>query len=148
MGFLTIPTGSRIYFDANIIVYIIEGFQPYRQILDQFLTDIDQGRWIACTSELTIAEVLVKPIREENEFIANTYREFLYNSSTLQIIPIDRTILEYAAQIRATNSSSFKLPDSIHLASAALSECYAFITNDKKITPLNQLSVIQLDSIK
>jgi hypothetical protein len=55
MGLLTIPTGSRIYFDANIIVYIIEGFEPYRDILNQLLADVDQNRCTACTSELTIA---------------------------------------------------------------------------------------------
>lgn len=147
MGLLNIPTGSRVYFDANIIVYIIEGFQPYREILNRLLVDIDQGHWSACTSELTIAEVLVKPIRDGEESIANAYREFLYHSSALQILTVNRTILEYAAQIRAGNFSRFKLPDAIHVASATLSECHTFLTNDKRIIPWNQLSVIQLDSL-
>lgn len=56
-----IPAGSRVYIDTNIWIYSLEGFAPLAPALTALFERIDAGDLAAVTSELTLAEVLVKP---------------------------------------------------------------------------------------
>jgi predicted nucleic acid-binding protein len=65
--------------------------------------------------------------------------------SEMQLIPIDRSILRQAANLRATTNP--KTPDAIHAATAISVNCDLFITNDKGFRNLSNLSVIILSEI-
>ena len=131
MGRVSDLLGRRIYLDANIVVYGIEGYAMYAALLRALLTAMDTGEILAVTSELTLAEVLVKPKRDANDPLQRAYRAFLQPTPALHIIPITRAVLEDAATIRA--SDAVKLPDAIHLATAAQQGCDAFLTNDRAL---------------
>jgi predicted nucleic acid-binding protein len=80
------------------------------------------------TSELTLAEVLVGPLKTGNVAIQQTYRSFLTSTATVEVPPVSRDILEESAQLRA--NTKLKLPDAIHLATALRFRCDSFLTND------------------
>ena len=63
----------------------------------------------------------------------------------MQIIPIDRSILLQAANLRATNN--LKTPDAIHAATALSVNCDLFITNDKGFGNLSNLPVVVLNEV-
>jgi predicted nucleic acid-binding protein len=56
------------------------------------------------------------------------FRTILQKSSDVQLLPITSTILERAAQLRA--SSNLKTPDAIHAATALEHGCALFVTDD------------------
>lgn len=60
MGILDAIQGNR-YLDANIWIYALEGYPVFIQDLNQLFQSIDQGNLSAVTSELSLAEALVKP---------------------------------------------------------------------------------------
>ncbi len=60
MEFLT-ALGKRVYLDANVFVYAIEGYPQFADGIRELFRKVDQGQVEAITSELTLAEVLVKP---------------------------------------------------------------------------------------
>ncbi len=120
--------GTRIYLDANIIIYAVEGFLAYADTIQALLMAMDNAEIVAVTSELTLAEVLVKPMKDGKTEIQQAYRDFLQSTSVFEIIPISREILESAAQLRAT--MNFKLPEAIHEATAQQQSCDTFLTND------------------
>lgn len=62
MGLMDVLVGDRIYLDTNIIIYALEGYSEYISSLEQLFTAIDEGKMGAVTSELTLAESLVKPM--------------------------------------------------------------------------------------
>jgi len=66
MGILTAIQGDRIYFDTNVWIYAVESYSAFIQELLVLLQSIDQGNQVAITSGLSLAEVLVKPLREQN----------------------------------------------------------------------------------
>jgi predicted nucleic acid-binding protein len=83
------------------------------------------------TSELTLAECLVKPLSMKKFENSDIYLQSIQNSSILEVVPIHRMILIEAANLRA--ATGCRLPDAIHLATAKTNQCDIFITNDRDI---------------
>ncbi|WP_347566102.1 PIN domain-containing protein [Scytonema sp. UIC 10036] len=61
------------------------------------------------------------------------------------MIPVSRDILIEAAQLRA--NVNIKLPDAIHAATAILTQCSTFITNDQRFQSVLSISVVLLSQI-
>lgn len=142
MGLIESINGKHIYLDTNVWIYAIEAYPDYAELLQQIFAKIDQGELIAVTSELTIAEVLVKPLQDNNQRVVQAYQSILQPSDNVKILPISRQILESAAKLRAT--TRLKLPDAIHLATALDQEVKTFITNDSGFKAMSTIQVLQL----
>ena len=145
MGRVSDELGVRVYFDANIVIYAVEGFADVAAQIRALLAALDTAEIAAVTSELTLAEVLVKPLREHNQAAQQAYKSFLTPTPVLQLAPVNRDVLEEAARLRAT--TSLKLPDAIHLATARLGGCDSFLTNDDLFKPVGSIPVKILSEI-
>jgi predicted nucleic acid-binding protein len=125
MGRLTGPDVLAV--DANCIIYLFESLaSPRGRRVQAMLVAPAVSEVI--TSVLTIAEVLVKPMREGTEEEVSELREAILATPRLRIVEVDRRIAETAARIRAT--TGLKLPDAVHLAAAVAGGAQAFLTND------------------
>jgi len=123
--------GPRIYVDANIVVYSVEGFAAYETLIKALLRALDNQEVAVVTSELTLAEVLVKPKQDKNAALQEAYLRFLEPSAVLELVPVTQPVLVASAEIRAT--SHLKLPDAIHVATAQQAGCDTFLTNDRSL---------------
>ena len=149
MGQLSDQLGTSVYLDTNIIIYAVEGYETHAAPIKSLLRGLTEGKINAVTSELTLAEALVKPKRDANAKLAQAYQRFLLPTTTLRNVPISREILESAAGIRAI--SALKLPDAIHWATAINQQCDSFLTNDEgfksmagvKVVLLSQLAIVE-----
>jgi len=110
-----------------------------------FFAHIDQRRIEVVTSEITLAECLVKPFADKDIFAVETYMALLGEQPSLPVVPISRSILLSAAQLRA--ETKLKLPDAIHVATAKWAECSAFVTNDQGIKESDDLRIIMWDQL-
>lgn len=97
-------------------------------MLGALFTAADAGRILPVTSELTAAELLVKPFRDADAVHEANCRAMIFGSAHLEVAPITRSVLTESARLRAT--SGLKLPDAIHLATATLTHCDTMLTND------------------
>jgi predicted nucleic acid-binding protein len=61
------------------------------------------------------------------------------------LVPISQNLLKEAAQLRAT--TNLRTPDAIHLATALDTGSTVFITNDRRIRQISNLSVIVLQDV-
>ena len=145
MGQVSDELGQRIYIDTNIVIYAVEGLAYYAAQVQPLLDAMDAAEVFIVTSELTLAEVLVGPIKTQNLVIQQTYRSFLTTTAILEVAPVTRAILENAAELRAT--TKLKLPDAIHLATALQYQCDSFLTNDVVFKLLNLAQVKMLSDI-
>ena len=66
------------------------------------------------------------------------------NYTGIPLIPIDATIAQKAAQIRA-EYRGFKTMDALQLASACVYGCDVFLTNDKQLRQFAELNCVVLD---
>jgi predicted nucleic acid-binding protein len=138
-------THCKVYLDTNIFIYAVEGFELFMPRISQLFEMIDTKVVFATTSELTLAECLVMPYRKNRLDIAAVYEDILKGSDTLRVKAINRDILTAAAMIRA-KGQAMKLPDAIHMATAASAKCDLFLTNDKNIKS-KSISVLHLDAL-
>jgi predicted nucleic acid-binding protein len=137
--------GSRVYLDTNVLIYAIEGLDPFAGELRSLLEAIDNGALEAVTSELTLAEALAKPLQDGNEEHQRAYLEALTGGSLI-LEPITRAILLDAARCRAENRV-LRLPDAIHIATATASNCSDFLTNDLRLKYENGPRILLLTEI-
>lgn len=142
MGILTAIQGNRIYLDANIWIYALEAYPDFAASLSELFQAIDRGGLNAVTSELSLAEALVKPISDQNVPRQIEYRQAISSRRNLRVIPVQRTILIEAARLRATGN--LKLPDAIHVATASITQCTTFLTNDQGLRSVTEVPVIIL----
>jgi predicted nucleic acid-binding protein len=92
MGLLNSLQGDRIYLDVNIWIYALEGYPNFRSDLAALFQAIDQGRLTAVTSELALAEALVKPLQDQNQAVQQLYQQAIANRPNVEVISIDRSI--------------------------------------------------------
>lgn len=146
MGILTAIQGERIYLDVNIWIYALEQHPVYSQALTELFQQADQKLLTVVTSELSLAEALVKPMRDQDVNRQTTYRQFLSSRSNLRVIPVQRTVLIEAAR-QCAASNSLKLPDAIHVATAVILKCTTLLTNDHKFKSLPNSTVVILSEV-
>lgn len=145
MGTLSVLSGERVYLDTNTFIYALEGYSEFREALIELFDLIEEGQVFATTSELTLAEVLVKPMKDGNVLLQRRYQQILSESNVLQVLPISRNVLIDAARIRSTHG--FKLPDAIHIATAVYCQCTFFLTNDIELAGVPHLTTLRLHSL-
>lgn len=137
--------GGRIYLDTNVLIYFVEGNEAYADVLRDVFRAIEGGSVVAVTSELTLAEVLVKPMAEGKAAIASIYRALLSGDAAIGMLAVDRSVLISAAEIRAKYGG--RLFDAIHVASAVKAGCDVFLTQDLRISPPDGLRRLRLSEV-
>jgi predicted nucleic acid-binding protein len=150
MGMIVTISQKNIYLDSNVFIYLLEGYPEFVPLLKNIFKLIDNGSLQAITSELTLAETLVKPMADKNFSLQQIYQNTIQASAVLQVIPITRDILIEAATLRAESgvSGPIRLPDAIHIATARANHCQTFLTNDKQLKKIPNVDVILMSEIK
>ena len=122
-------TENRIYLDASIIILLIEGTREAKERLRSEFRRLGADQGILLVSPLTKLECLVKPIRTGDARLERVYRMF-FSSSEIRQVEIGPTEWEKATRIRAQHG--FRVPDALHLATAALNDCSMILTHDDR----------------
>jgi predicted nucleic acid-binding protein len=88
------------------------------------------------SSELTLLETLVGPIKAGDREMAKDY-ERLLTATEFRLLAITARELKLAAWLRA--NAGIKTPDAIHAATALLVACDAFVSNDADFRRIDDL---------
>jgi predicted nucleic acid-binding protein len=145
LGTLALPAQGLVYVDANCVIYRVEMIQPYLAASQPLWDALDANLQDVVTSELSLLEVLVKPIRLGDAVLEGLFTGTLYGTPGLSSIPITQRILREAAQLRA--NTGLKTPDAIHAATALTVGCSLFVTNDSAFRRVPGLQVAVLSEI-
>lgn len=137
---VSIATGATVYLDTNALIYITEGSVAFKASIEAFLQSAVAANARLVTSELAMTEVLVIPIRDQDQGLLAAYSELF--ESFVQAAPVERAILVRAAQLRA-DTPRLRTPDAIHLATAEHLKAAIFVTGDTGI-PVSPPMVRQL----
>lgn len=137
--------GSRVYLDANIFILFAEGAEVSGAALRALFGSLDRRVTSFVTSELTLAEVLVRPFELRNEEMAAAYEAILQVRPGFELRPVDAATLRLSASLRAERGH--KLPDAIHVASALSAKCSYLISEDRRLRSTDDLQVLRLDDL-
>ncbi len=136
--------GARVYVDANAWIYAREA-EPKWDELRAFFALARQGHWKLVTSELSLAEALVWPIKNRDRRAQSDFASDLERAPHLVLVSVSRAVLLEAATLRATRS--LEMPDAIHAATAKLSRCSHFLTGDELLARAVHLPVLRVETL-
>lgn len=146
MGLIQQFKNKTLFLDTAPIIYYIEENQQYIEQLDNLFNANNNKLFLFKTSIVSLIEVLIHPLRQNNINLANQYQSILCNSKTLEIIDIDINIALKTAELRARYG--IKTPDAIQIATAISSDSNYFITNDLELKKLNaEIQIITLNEL-
>ena len=141
MGSIALPTEGEVYLDSSSLIYSVERHEPYLGLLAPVWQEAERGQLQLVSSELALAEVLVRPVRERNEELISRYQE-VFASADVRLVPASRRTWEDAARLRA--DYGLRTPDALHAATALQEHCDLFITNDADFRRVTELPVVVL----
>jgi len=121
---------SRIFWDTNLFIYLIEDFRDLSERVTVLRRRMLERGDELYTSALTLGEILIKPLEAGNDSLARRYESVLLQGA--EIIPFDVEPARLYASIR--RDRTIRPPDAIQLACAAHARVDLFITNDERLS--------------
>ena len=122
---------SRIFWDTNLFIYLLEGSGETFQLTRTLLTRMAERKDELLTSTMTLGELLVKPLEMNRTDTADRYERFL-SSNGVHMVAFDRQAARIYAGIR--RDRTVRPPDAIQLACAAAAKTNLFVTNDARLS--------------
>ena len=144
MGSLTLPASGLVYVDTMTVIYTVERLPTYASLLQPLWLAAQAGSIGVVTSELTLMESLVGPLKNGNTVLEAAFEMMLLGADT-RLLPITQPILRHAARLRAT--TKLRTPDALHAATSMDAGCALFVTNDFAFRVVPGLPVVILDDL-
>lgn len=124
-----LPPGDLLLLDSTVIISYFKGTEAASpvatQVVDRYVAG---GRNPAVVSVLTVMELLVPPLREQDDVLYRQVIFFLLNTSGLRVADADVAVAQEAAALRATYT--FKPPDALIIGTGWVQHARHFVTND------------------
>ncbi|HXI05635.1 MAG: type II toxin-antitoxin system VapC family toxin [Bradyrhizobium sp.] len=121
-------TDSRVYLDANVFIYAVEGSPEVAEPLRRLFELFRNKRGVGVTSELTLAEILPRATTAQRRI----YLDLIIWSRTFELQPVSREVLIETADYRRVAQMP-KLPDAIHVVTAIRAGCRTVLSADSRL---------------
>ena len=145
MGIIKKLKSKTVFLDTAPLIYYIEENRNYSPILNKLFLANSKGDFLFQTSVITLLEVLVYPMRANEQQLVEEYQNILCNSPSIDIIDLTIEIAIKAASLRA--KYGLKTPDSIQVATALNASSDYFLTNDIRLKAISEIEILILDEI-
>ncbi|MBI3932689.1 MAG: type II toxin-antitoxin system VapC family toxin [Acidobacteria bacterium] len=134
----------RVYFDANALIYSVEGPPDLRKQVLEWVDRIEAApAGTVVTSPLSFLECRVKPLRLSDD-AALTRLDAILDASNLLIADVTAHVIAEATETRARYG--FRTPDALHLATAVLHQAETFLTGDSRLRRFDRIPIAFLES--
>lgn len=134
---------TRIAIDSSVFIYAFEEHPKYAAV-SAFVFDYAAKHSLTLlTSVITLSEILVQPVRKKNSEVVHMYERLLDTLPNFLLLDITQPIAKTAAYLRATYS--IYLSDAYQIAAPVHNGATLFITNDKRLKKIKELSVVCFD---
>jgi predicted nucleic acid-binding protein len=145
MGLIPKLKNKNVFLDTAPLIYYIEESPKYSPILNKLFLENSKGEFLFQTSVITLLEVLVLPMRQNEIQLVEQYQSILCNSPSIDIFDLNIEIAKKAAGLRA--KYGLKTPDSIQVATAVYSSADYFLTNDIRLRAVKEIEILILDEL-
>ena len=145
MEWLESRRGQVVGLDTAPLIYFIEEHPVYLSTVVSFFQAVSKNELQVVTSTISLTEVLVRPLRQNDADLARQYREILQNSEGISCAPLSSEIAEEAARLRSENN--IRTPDAIQMATAILHGAESFLTNDAGLPSIPNLQLLVLNDL-
>jgi hypothetical protein len=92
MGWIDDLQGKTVGVDTSPLIFFIEEHSKYGPVLDPFFESVSRGEIQLVTSTVILLEVLVHPIRLNDEPLAQRYNDTGPRSSCTRLMDVCRSL--------------------------------------------------------
>ena len=131
--------------DTSPLIYYIEKYPKYDSITNKIFTLFEEGEFEIIVSSLVLTETMVHPIKFGDIEMASRYQQLILETDGITTMAVNNTIAQEAASLRA--AYTLKSLDAVHLATAIVSGCDAFLTNDRDLKRVGNITVLILEDL-
>ena len=128
-GELALPPGATVVVDTAPVIYLLEG---HRHFLPRFLPVFEaceRGELRIVITPITLAEVLVGPLKARKHALAERYEQALTHGLGWTVAELAAETGGRAARLRARYG--LRLPDALQLAVCLERGAAALVTHDR-----------------
>ncbi len=136
---------KRVFIDTAPIIYYLENSALYMQSIKRFFRKCIEENIQIVTSTITIEEYLVFPYSSDKMEFVDNFKKFI-KYMNIEVIDIDFKIAEQGAKIRGLYKN-FKAMDALQIATAIVSGCDMFFTNDKQLRQEKELPCMTMEDL-
>jgi predicted nucleic acid-binding protein len=133
---------TRVGLDTSPLIYFIEFHPVFGPVAQEIFRRVSGGMLVGYCSIVTRTETLSHPLRRGDRVQLEAYRDLFL---TLRMLDVDETIADRAAELRARYN--LRTPDAIHVATAIVAGCEAFLINDLALRRVTGLRVMALSAL-
>lgn len=137
---------KRVFVDTSPIIYYLENSSLYSDSIKRFFTKCIEENIRIVTSTITIEEYLVLPYSSGKMEFVDNFKRFI-NYANIEVVNIDSVIAEQGAKIRG-QYRNFKAMDALQIATAIVSGCDMFFTNDKQLRQEKELPCMTMEDLQ
>lgn len=135
----------RLFLDSAPVIYFVEKHPIYYSLLKPIFQRFEAGELVAVTSPVTLAECLVLPIKLGNLRVKEAFSQILAGDHSCVFVPLGKETARIAADIRSRYKMT--LTDAFQIAAALEGNCDAFLTNDKDLARVTDLTVLIVENL-
>ncbi len=133
----------KVYFDTNVFIYVLNGTPGLAQPCLELLDACAQGAVQGFAGDITLAELLVQPLRQNDASAVAAVRELLIEDGAITLLSHDRTAFERAAALRAQHK--LNTPDALQLVTALQAGAACLISNDQQFPALPDIEYVSVE---
>lgn len=134
-----------IFLDTAPFIYYIERHPTFFQMVRSIFESLSDGDFRAISPPITLAECSIVPYRQGLLELQQDFADALVRNESVIFRITDELVAIEAVKMRV--KYGLKLPDAIQIATAIVSNCDAFLTNDialSKVTEIRSIVVSEL----
>jgi len=129
--------GDLVVVDTAPFIYLLDDHPDFAPQFQGLFEAQARGHLRIALSTITLAEVLVGPLRKGQDTLARRYERAL---AGFELVPVTAEVAATAARLRAT--SGLQLPDALQAATAIECSAVALVTHDRDFSRLQGLRVV------
>ena len=133
-----------VVFDTMVLIYLLEDHPVYAAVCEKLFAWAEAGAFTGAVSPVTMAELVVKPLRAGRADLADRYQAALRNLPNVTLCGISWQTGVMAGALRA--KYGLALPDLIQVA-CAMENGGTLVTNDKVLKRVSEVHVVLLDEL-
>ena len=145
MDWLAGLRGMVVGLDTAPFIYYVEEDPVYFPVIDPFFAALGRNEFHVVTSIVSLAEVLVHPLRSGDTTLADEYRALLLYTDELTCVAATPSIAERTAHLRS--QYRIRTPDALQVATAIHMGASIFVTNDGRLPNLPEITVFVLKHV-
>lgn len=136
---------KRVFVDTAPIIYYLENSSLYMDFIKKFFAKCIEEDIQVVTSAITVEEYLVFPYSSGQMELVDNFKRFI-EYMNIEVVDIDSVIAEQGVKIRG-RYKNFKAMDALQIATAVVSGCDMFFTNDKQLRQEKELPCMTMDDL-